>query len=95
MLATENLKGKNFLPKIFSEEKNISDSVTLSPLEMKYYVAEIAEMLPEGKIIDIPKAIHNAKYFAKLAASEQEIFEGKVVSFTEEEWEEFVNAQNI
>ena len=66
MLATENLKEKNFLPKIFSEEKNITQSVTLSPLEMKYYVAEIAEMLAEGKIIDIPKAIHNAKYFAEL-----------------------------
>lgn len=84
MLAKENLK-----------EKNISESVTFSPLELKYYNAEIKEMLAEGKIIDIPKAIHNAKYFAKLAASEKEIIEGKVVSFTDEEWEEFVNAQNI
>lgn len=69
MLAAENLKEKNFLPKIFSEEKNITQSVTLSPSEMKYYVAEIAEMLAEGKIIDIPKAIHNAKYFAEVYRS--------------------------
>ena len=76
MLATENLKEKNFLPKIFSEEKNITQSVTLSPLEMKYYVAEIAEMLAEGKIIDIPKAIHNAKYFAKVSRSIADIEAG-------------------
>lgn len=69
MLTSQNFEQKNYLPKIFSEEKNISESVTLSPLEMKYYVAEIAEMLAEGKIIDIPKAIHNAKYFAKVSRS--------------------------
>lgn len=40
MLATENLKEKNFLPKIFSEEKNITQSVTLSPTEMKYSTNE-------------------------------------------------------
>ena len=84
MLAKQNLK-----------EKNITQSVTLSPSELKYYTAEIAEMLAEGKIIDIPKAIHNAKYFSELEKSEKEIAEGKVVSFSDEEWEEFVNAQNL
>ena len=91
MLAKQNLKEKNFL----QQEENFGESVTFTPLELKYYNAEIAEMLAEGKIIDIPKAIHNAKYFSKLADSEQEISEGKVVSFSDEEWEEFVNAQNL
>ena len=76
MLAKQNLKEKNFLPQIFSEEKNITQSVTLSPSEMKYYVAEIAEMLAEGKIIDIPKAIHNAKYFAEVYHSIADIEAG-------------------
>ena len=91
MLAKQNLKEKNFL----QQEENFGESVTFTPLELKYYNAEIAEMLAEGKIIDIPKAIHNAKYFAELADSEKEIAEGKVVSFSDEEWEEFVNAQNL
>ena len=91
MLAKQNLKQKNFL----QQEENFGESVTFTPLELKYYNAEIAEMLAEGKIIDIPKAIHNAKYFAELADSEKEIAEGKVVSFSDEEWEEFVNAQNL
>ena len=91
MLAKQNLKEKIFP----QQEENFGESVTFTPLELKYYNAEIAEMLAEGKIIDIPKAIHNAKYFSKLADSEQEISEGKVVSFSDEEWEEFVNAQNL
>ena len=71
MLATENLSQKNYLPQNFpatepADEENFGDSVTFTPLELKYYNAEIAEMLAEGKIIDVPKAIHNAKYFAEL-----------------------------
>lgn len=75
MLATENLKEKNFLPQESSEE-NFGESVTFTPLELKYYNAEIAEMLEDGKIIDIPKAIHNAKYFARVNHSIAEIEAG-------------------
>lgn len=41
------------------------------------------------------RAARNAAYLAKLDRARQEIREGKVVTFTDEEWEKFVNAQNI
>ena len=71
MLAPQNLNQENYLPqdlpeKIFEQEGNFNETVTFSPLELKYYTAEIKEMIENGKIIDIPKAIHNAKYFAEL-----------------------------
>lgn len=71
MIATENLNKKNYLTQNLSvqnseEENNFGESVTFTPLELKYYNLEITEMLTEGKIIDVPKAIHNAKYFAEL-----------------------------
>ena len=72
MLAKQNLKEKNFL----QQEENFGESVTFTPLELKYYNAEIAEMLAEGKIIDIPKAIHNAKYFAEVYHSIADIEAG-------------------
>ena len=64
--------------------------MTFTPLELKYYNAEIKEMLGSGKIVDVPKAIHNAKYFTELEEREKEIEEGRVVSFTDEEWEKFI-----
>ena len=73
MLAKQNLKEKIFP----QQEENFGESVTFTPLELKYYNAEIAEMLAEGKIIDIPKAIHNAKYFAELEPSIRQLNEGR------------------
>ena len=82
MLATENLSQKNYLPQNFpatesADEESFGDSVTFTPLELKYYNLENAEMLAEGKIIDVPKAIHNAKYFANLEPSIKQLNEGR------------------
>ena len=70
MLASESLYQKNYLPNLpeknSAEEENFTEMITFSPLELKYYNAEIKEMIENDKIIDIPKAIHNAKYFAEL-----------------------------
>ena len=41
------------------------------------------------------KAARNAEYLAKLDRARQEIREGKVVTFSDDEWERFINAQNI
>ena len=91
-LESQNLNQENYLSAVLPEE---NESVTFERGELKYFIAEIKEMLTERKIIDIPKAIHNAKYFAELEVREKEIKQGKVVEFSDEEWEKFVNAQDI
>ena len=35
---------------------------------------------------------NNAAYLAKLKKADEEIRQGKVVRFTDEEWEKFINA---
>lgn len=93
MLATETQE--NFLP---SGEKflPINESVNLEPSEWKYFILEIKEMIDNKEIIDLPKAIHNAKYFAEIARRIDDVKAGKnVVSFSDEEWEKFVNAQDV
>ena len=93
----ETLKQENYLPPTLPEE-NFSDEekITFERGELKYFVAEIKEMLAEGKIIDIPKAIHNAKYFAEIERRIADVKAGKnVVTFTEEEWEKFVNENDV
>ena len=53
-------------------------------------------MKNNGEELNFKKAIHNAKYFAMLERSEREIKEGKnIVTFSDEEWEDFVNAQDL
>ena len=82
MLAAENLNQTNSLPpnmpeEILADENNSDESVTFSLSELKYFVAEMKEMMAEGKTIDIPKAIHNAKYFANLEPSIKQLNEGR------------------
>lgn len=91
MLEVQNTKQEDFLPEFDNEE-----SITFEPGELKYFIAEVKEMIDKKEIIDLPKAIHNAKYFAEIARRRADIKAGRnIVSFTEEEWENFVNAQDI
>lgn len=48
-------------------DENFSEPINFGRGELKYFVAEIKEMIDKGEFIDIPKAIHNAKYFAGVA----------------------------
>ena len=41
------------------------------------------------------KAARNAAYLAKLAHADEQIREGKIVTFTSEEWENFINEQDL
>lgn len=76
-----------------SEENKL---IYFTPLEWKYFKLEIEEMKNNGEELNYKKAIHNAKYFAMLEKSEREIKEGKnIVTFSDEEWEDFVNAQDL
>ena len=79
------------------EQENIDANkiINFAPAELKLFKDELDRQLEEGNGIDILKAIRNARYLAMLDRSFKEIEEGKVVSFTDEEWEAFVNAQDL
>lgn len=73
---------------------NVTENVTFTPLELKYFVLELKDMMAEGKF-DLPKVIRAARFYAEIERSDKQLKEGKVVTFTEKEWEDFVNAQNL
>ena len=77
------------------EEFDESKPITLAPREWYFFKEEIKSRLAEGNSLDFLKALHNARYFAELDRSFKQIEEGKVVTFTDKEWENFVNAQNL
>ena len=69
--------------------------ITFAPREWKFFKLEIENQIAEGNGLDLLKALHNARYFAKLERSDEQFKEGKVITFTDKEWEDFVNAQNL
>ena len=73
-----------------------SNGIFFTAEEWEYLKKEIAKQIDEGThVINYKKAINNARYLAMLDESIQQIKEGKVVTFTDEEWEKFVNEQNL
>lgn len=72
---------------------NVTEDVTFTPLELKYFVLELKDMMAEGKF-DLPKVIHNARYFAELERRDNNIKAGHYVKFTDEEWEKFINDED-
>ena len=72
-----------------------SKPITIAPREWFFFKEEIKTQVAAGKGIDILKALHNARYCAMLDRSTKQIAEGKVVTFTDAEWEAFVNAQDL
>ena len=92
MLAKKNLKEK-ISP--VTQTENI-DGEFFTNEEWKYFKDEINKQVAEGeKIIDFGKAMRNARYLAKLDRSIQQEQEGKLVKFTEEEWEKFTDGQEL
>ena len=69
---------------------NVTEDVTFTPLEFKYFVLELKDMMAEGKF-DLPKVIHNARYWAELERRDNNIKAGHYIEFTNEEWEKFIN----
>ena len=72
-----------------------SKLINFAPAELKIFKEELDKQFDEGNGVDIFKALRNARYLAMLDSSFKELEEGKVVSFTEDEWEDFINAQNL
>ena len=42
------------------------ENITFTPLEWKYFVLELKDMIAKGEF-DLPKVIHNARYFAEIS----------------------------
>ena len=78
-----------------NENLDANGIIEFAPTELKYFKLELDKQFEEGKGINILKAIRNARYLSMLDKSFKELEEGKVVSFTDEEWEAFVNAQDL
>ncbi|MBR1807440.1 MAG: hypothetical protein IJ774_13765 [Selenomonadaceae bacterium] len=73
---------------------NVTENVTFTPLELKYFVLELKDMMAEGKF-DLPKVIRAARFYADIERSDKQLKEGKVITFTDDEWEKFINEQNL
>ena len=70
---------------------NVTEDVTFTPLELKYFALELKDMISEGKL-NLKKAVHNARYWAELERRDNDIKAGRnIVKFTDEEWEKFIN----
>ena len=75
------------------EENNL---IYFTPLEWKYFKLEMEEMKNNGEEFNFKKAIHNAKYFAEIRKRKDDIEAGRnTVTFTDKEWEDFVNEQDL
>ena len=70
-------------------------TIDFSPADMELLRAQAAaanETVEEFIRKSSMKSANNAAYLAKLKKSDEEIRQGKVVRFTDEEWERFINA---
>lgn len=77
------------------ENLDINKPINFAPRELILFKSELDKQSAEGNGIDILKALRNARYLAGLERSIKQFEEGKVVNFTAEEWEAFVNEQNL
>ncbi len=80
------------------EQENIDANkiINFAPAELKLFKDELDKQLEEGNGIDILKAIRNARYLAEIDRRIEDIKTGRnIITFTAEEWEKFVNEQNI
>ena len=77
------------------ENLDLSKPINFAPRELTLFKAELDKQLAEGNGVDIFKALRNARYLAGLERSIKQFDEGKIVKFTAEEWEAFVNEQNL
>ena len=76
------------------EEKIQSeDSMTLTAEESIYFKDEIEKQLAESKIIDIGKAVRNARYLAKIDEAIEDRNAGRGIGMSFEELERLINAE--
>lgn len=69
--------------------------ITFTPLEWRFFVSQLNDMISIGGEFDLIQVIDNARYLALLDKSFKELEEKKCVTFTEKEWDAFVKAQEL
>ena len=72
-----------------------SKPIIFAPREWFFFKEEVKDQIAEGKGVNLLKALRAARFYAMIDRSTKQFKEGKVVTFTDEEWEAFVNAQNL
>ena len=80
------------------DQENIDANklINFAPAELKLFKDELDRQLEEGNGIDILKAIRNARYWAEIDRRIADVEAGQnLITFTDEELEKFINAQNI
>ena len=90
MLESQTISPEDF----FTIEADDKETITFTGLEWKFFVAELKDMIAAGEL-DIPKAMHSARFYAEIARRTANIKAGKFKYFTSEEWEKFVNEQAV
>ena len=68
-----------------AEKIQSEESMTLTAEESIYFKDEIEKQLAESKIIDIGKAVRNARYLLKIDRAIKNINEGRGIMVTGEE----------
>ena len=76
-----------------AEKIQSEESMTLTAEESIYFKDEIEKQLAESKIIDIGKAVRNARYLAKIDEAIEDRNAGRGISMTFEELERLINAE--
>lgn len=67
------------------------DDIALIQEQAKASNTSVEEFIRQASL----NAARNAAYLAKLDRSREEFQQGKIVAFTDEEWEKYINAQDI
>ena len=89
-LTLEKLQAQIDELKAIVSNQTFNERLNLSQNELKIFAQEIADMVKEGKPVDVGRAIRNAQYLAEIDRRAANVEAGKnVVSFTAEEWEKF------
>lgn len=67
------------------------DDIALIQEQARASKTSVEEFIRQSSI----KAAKNAAYLAKLDRSREQLEQGQTVAFTDEEWEKYINAQDI
>ena len=97
MSAVDVSVTKNFaeVPADTLPDNDGNKNIIFTPEEWEYLMKEVNKQIDENGAVDFQRAINNARYLAMLAESIRQDREGKVVTFTDEEWENFISEQDI
>ena len=77
-----------------TEILNVTEDVTFTPLELKFFALELKDMISEGKL-NLKKAVHNARYWAEIERRTERMKAGHYVEFADEEWKKFINDKDF